>query len=108
MGKNLLDVVSAAEIMGINSSVVLKWCDKKIINCQDAPEEYLARTKYLIDERECDHIKALISKYGASKALLYYTKTWGQPIVEKESKEEMFDTIPWHLEDIEEDDPPLL
>lgn len=76
MGQSLLDVASAAEIMGVDSSIVLGWCNNHIINCQSAPEEYSDKTKYLIREDECDYVGNLIKKFGVRGALLNYNKSW--------------------------------
>lgn len=69
-----IDIASAAEIIGVNLSIVLGWCDNHIINCQLAPDDYSDKTKYIIDERECEYISSLVHKYGARKAFLYYEK----------------------------------
>ena len=76
MGQSILDVASAAEIMGVDKSTVLGWCNNHIINCQNAPDEYADKTKYLIREDECDYISGLIKKFGVRGALLNYKKCW--------------------------------
>ena len=72
--QKLLDIASASEIIGVNMSIVLGWCDNHIINCQLAPKEYLNKTKFLIDAAECEYLNRLIQKYGVRKAFLYYEK----------------------------------
>lgn len=102
MGQNLLDEASAAEIMGVERSTVFGWCKNSIINCLDAPKEYVDKTKYLIDEEECNYVSNLIKKFGTKKALLYYQKSWKNPSREEEKKMDIIDNIPWSMEEVEE------
>ena len=103
----LLDELSAAEVMGVERSMVLGWCKNNVINCESAPKEYADRTKYLIEEDECNYIGGLVKKYGTRGALLNYKKSWRNPTVKGEEKEEeMIDSMLWSLdEDIYYDEP---
>lgn len=98
MRQILLDVESAAEIMGVDSSTVNGWCKNHIINCQLAPSDYADKTKYLIEEAESNYVSGLIKKFGTRMALLNYKKDWRGTPREEEKKEEMFDGIPWTLD----------
>ena len=93
MKNRILDEGSAAVIMGVDTATVVGWCKNKIINCQNAPDEYADKAKYLIDEDECDYIGNLIRKFGTRMALLNYNKNWRgttrREVEKEETKEEL-------------------
>ena len=76
MNQKVIDLHNAAQIIGVKYSLLFEWCKNGIIKCLDAPDEYSDRSKYVIDERECDYLSRLVSKYGARNALLNYNKDY--------------------------------
>jgi hypothetical protein len=71
-----INAADAAKMIGVDYSTLTGWCRRRLINFVDVSENSSTKARYLIPEKEVDHLIDLKKKYGNRKILLYYKKDW--------------------------------
>ena len=86
---NQINVQDAAKMLGVDKTTVAGWCRKNFINFINVGDGN-RRGRYMIPEKEIQHIKDLIKEYGSlRKALPHYKKDWEDVITN-----EKYPTVP--------------
>lgn len=74
---NEINLTDAAQRIGVSYSLVADWCKRKLINYIDLSEGN-SRPRYMLIEKEVEHLKAERKKYGRG-FISKYDKNWDMP-----------------------------
>ena len=76
---NEINLTDAAQRIGVSYSLIADWCKRKLINYIDLSEGN-SRPRYMLVEKEVEHLKAEKKKHGRG-FINKYNKDWDMPKV---------------------------